>query len=164
MGKYYYLVFYFTLSAFLACAPLIKTDLDSYLQDQAYYKGKQVVITADLENILERYELYQGKEVEFSAPVTYFGKWQFRTWYLMLEKDGKKIRCYENEYRIYPGRDALSLLRIVKSEGGEITVRGKVKPDGIELNRLIYKEYAVNTNSKPPEFRMPFFGGTSSPF
>lgn len=153
MGTYYYLAFSFTLSTFLACAPLIKTDLDSYLRDQTDYKGKQVVITADLENILERYELYQGKEVEISAPVTYFGKWNFRTWYLMLEEDGKKIRCYENEYRVYPGIDALSLLKIAKSEGGEVTVRGKLKPDGIELNRLFYKEYAVDTNSKPPEFR-----------
>jgi len=163
MGKYYYLVLSFTLTAFLGCAPLIKTDLDSYLQNQAYYKGKHVIITADLENILERYELYQGKEVELSAPITYFGKWNFRTWYLILEKDSKKIRCYEDEYRIYPGWDALSLLRFAKNEGGEVTVRGKLKHEGIELNQLIYKDYVVNTNSKPPEFRMPF-GGTSTPF
>jgi len=137
--------------------------MDSYLKNQAYYKGKRVIITADLENILERYELYQGKEVELSAPVTYFGKWNFRTWYLILEKNGRKIRCYEDEYRIYAGRDALSLLKFAKSEGSEVTIRGKLKHDGIELNRLIYKDYVVNTNSKPPEFRMPF-AGTFSPF
>ena len=70
----------FALIAFLGCTPLVKTDMDCYLQNQEYYKGKYVVFTTDLENILERYELYEGKEVELTAPVTYVGKSGFSRW------------------------------------------------------------------------------------
>jgi len=146
------------LIVFFCCARLVKTDLDDYLQNKSYYKGKHVVITTDFKNILQRYELYKGKEVELTAPVTYFGDRGFRTWYLFLERDGQKIRCYEQDYRLSPGWDAVSLLNFAKSDGGEITVRGRVTQDGIELNRITCKERTVNTNSKPPEYRIPSGG------
>ena len=149
--KYSCLVLVFALIAFLGCAPLVKTDMDCYLQNQEYYKGKYVVFKTDLENILERYELYEGKEVELTAPVTYVGKSGFSRWYLTLEEDGKKISCYENDYRHYPRWEVLYILRKAKNEGGEVTVKGKLRPDGIELNQLIYKKYILNTNYPPNE-------------
>jgi len=139
----------FTLVSFLGCAPLVKTNIDSYLKNQEDYKGKKIVFTAELEDILKRYELYKNKEIELTAPLAYFGERRFWTWYLILEKDGKKIRCYETKYRLYPGRNALLLLSQARSKGGEVTVRGRLKYDGIELDRLIYKGYVVNTNDRP---------------
>ena len=157
MGKFYLTLFFYLIALF-ACKPLVRVDMDSYMHNKEYYEGKRVVFTTDLENVVSKYKVYQGKEVEISAPVTYFGRNNFRTWYLVLEKEGKKIRCYEDEYRIYSGRDALFLIRRAKREGKEVTVRGRLTRDGIELNRLTYKEYCVNTNSKPPEMRIPKFG------
>ncbi len=148
----------FTLVAFPGCAPLVKTTMDSYLKNQEYYKGKRVVFTTDLEDLLERYELYRNKEVELTAPLAYFGKRKFWTWYLILEKNGKKIRCYETRYRLYPGQDALFLLLQARSEGGEVTVRGVPMYGGIELNRIIYKNSVVATNYKPYRYRHYYRG------
>ena len=152
------MAFAFTLVAFPGCAPLVKTTMDSYLEKPEYYKGKKVVFTTDLDDLLERYELYRNKEVELTAPLAYFGERKFWTWYLILEKNGKKIRCYETRYRVYPGHDALFLLRQARSEGGEVTVRGVPMYDGIELDRLIYKNSVVATNYKPYRYRH-YYGG-----
>ncbi len=132
---------------------VIKTDIDTYLQNQAEYMGKRIVFKTDLEDVFKRYAMYQGKEVELTAPLAYFGDRRFWTWHLILEKDGKKIRCYETKYRLYSGRNALYLLSQARSEGGEVTVRGILMKDGIELNRLMYKHYVVNTNIKPHRTR-----------
>lgn len=138
-----------TLVTFLGCAPLVKTNMDSYLKNKEYYKGKKIIFAAELEDLFERYELYKHNEVELTAPLTYFGERKFWTWYLILEKDGEKIRCYETKYRVYPGQDAINLLSQARSEGGEVTVRGWLNYDGIELNRLMYKDYLVRTNYSP---------------
>jgi hypothetical protein len=128
---------------------MVRTDLDTYLENRQEYKRKRVVFTTDLEDILNRYELYQDKEVELSAPVSYFGKEGFSSFYLTLEKDGKQIRAYEDNYRRYVNRDALQLLIWARSEGGEVTVRGKMKEDGIELLQLAYNDYVIDTNVRP---------------
>lgn len=136
-----------------ACSHLIKTDMDSYMQNREAFKWKKVVFTTDLEDLLERYEIFQGREVELSAPVAYFGKENFPTFYITLEQDGKQIRAYEENYHRYIHGDTLQLLIWAKSEGGKVTVRGKVKDDGIELNQLVYNEYLINTNKRPYTYR-----------
>jgi len=143
------------LVVIVGCAPMIKIDIDTYLQNPDHYRKMDVVFTTDLEDLLERYELYKGKEIEITAPATSFGNWKFWTWYLMLEKNGKKVRAYESEYRIYPDLYALDLMKVVRSEGGEVTVRGKLNRDGIELDRLAYKNFSINTNIK--SYRPYFF-------
>jgi hypothetical protein len=130
----------------LGCRHMVKTDIDTYLHNQEQFKGKHVVFTTDLEDLMERYEIYRGKEVELTAPFSYFGYWHFWTWHLILESGNNKIRAYESEYRNYPDRYALFLLRIARSEKGSVTVRGKLERNGIELTRLFYKNYVVNTN------------------
>jgi hypothetical protein len=102
---------------------------------------------------LERYETFENREVELSAPVIYCGKEGFDTFYITLEKNGKHIRAYEENYYRYVNAEALQLVLWAKSEGGEVTVRGKLKDDGIELNQLGYKEYLVNTNRRPRSYR-----------
>ena len=136
-----------------ACSHLIKTDMDSYMQNREAFKWKKVVFTTDLEDLLQRYEIFQGREVELSAPVAYFGKENFPTFYITLEQDGNQIRAYEENYHRYVNSDALQLLLWAKSEGGKVTVRGKVKDDGIELNQLAYNELLINTNRRPHSYR-----------
>ena len=130
----------------LGCRHMVKTDMDTYLHNQEAFKGKQVVFTTNLEDLMERYDIYRGKEVELTVPFTYFGHWNFWTWHLILESGGNTIRAYESEYRNYPDRYALFLLRVARNEKGSVTVRGKLERNGIELNRLFYKDFAVNTN------------------
>ena len=157
MRTYDVIIFSFLL-ALVGCSQLIRVEIDDYIKHKTYYKGKRVIITADLENIVERYNLYQGSEVEVTAAIGYFGNRNYRTWYLILERGGKKLRCYEDGCRLYPGRDALFLVKQAKRERGEVTVRGKLMRDGIELNRLSYKKHTINTNTKPPEIRVPTTG------
>lgn len=135
------------------CRHMVKTDMENYLQNKDAFKGKSVVFTTELEDILQRYETFQDRVVELSAPVAYFGKEGFDTFYLTLEKNGKQIRAYEENYYRYVNRDALQLLIWAKSEGGEVTVRGKLKDDGIELNQLVYNDYLINTNRRPYTYR-----------
>jgi len=137
------------VSLLTGCIEIVKTDLDTYLQDQKAFRRKHVIFTTTLEDLLTRHELYQGKEVELSAPVSYFGKEDFPTWYLTLERDGKQLRAYEDSYRNYVDIYTLNLMIWVKSEGGEVTVRGKLKEKGIELNQLAYKEYYIDTDALP---------------
>lgn len=136
-----------------ACSHLIKTDIDSYMQNREAFKWKKVVFTTDLEDLLQRYEIFQGREVELSAPVAYFGKENFPTFYITLEQDGNQIRAYEENYHRYIHGDTLQLLIRATSEGGKVTVRGKVKDDGIELNQLVYNEDLINTNRQPYNYR-----------
>ena len=142
-------LFIVTFSSLPACIQMVKTDLDTYMQNQKVFRRKHVVFTTTLEDLLARYELYQGKEVELTAPVSYFGKEDFHTWYLTLERDGEQLRAYEDSYRDYVDIYTLNLMIWVKSEGGDVTVRGKVKEKGIELNRLAYKEYYLDTDALP---------------
>ena len=130
----------------LGCRHMVKTDMDTYLHNQAAFKGKHVVFTTDLKDLMERYDIYRGKEVELTAPFSYFGHWNFWTWHLILESGDNTIRAYESEYRNYPDRYALFLLRVARNEKGSVTVRGKLERNGIELTRLFYKDFAVNTN------------------
>ena len=136
-----------------SCSHLIKTDMDSYLQNRQAFKWKKVVFTTDLDDLLERYDIFQGREVELSAPVAYFGKEDFPTFYLILEQEGNQIRAYEENYHRYVNGDALQLLIWAKSEEGKVTIRGKVKEDGIELNQLVYNELLINTNRRPYSYR-----------
>jgi len=148
MRRYHLIVFVLSV-VLLGCTKMIIVDADTYIQNQAYYEEKYVLIKADPEDILEQYKLYKGKNIELTAPVTYYGDWGFSEWYLTLEKEGKKIRCYEESYRYHLPWRALYLVRWAKSEGGEVTARGKLRKDGIELYELAYKGLIVNTNNVP---------------
>ena len=138
---------------FISCSHMVKTNMDNYLQNKDAFQGKSVVFTTELEDMLDKYEIFQDREVELSAPVAYCGKEGFDTFYLTLEKNGKHIRAYEENYYRYVNRDVLQLLIWAKSEGGEVTVRGKLKDDGIELNQLVYNDYLINTNRRPYTYR-----------
>jgi hypothetical protein len=132
---------------------LVRVDLDTYLKNQQQYKDKRVVITASLQDIAEHYDRYKNREIEVSAPLTYYGSGGFWTWYVLLEKDGKKLRCYEYRYRIYPDPSAVDLALSARSQGGNVTAQGELMSDGLELNRLKYSGYDIDTNSDLYKYR-----------
>jgi hypothetical protein len=142
------------------CGQMIKTDMDTYLHNREAYRQKKIVFQADLTDLLERYELYKGKYVEVTAPVTYNGREGFPTWYIMLEKDGNTIRAYEEHYRYYVTHEALELLAGANNEGDEVTVRGKLKKEGIEIKELVFQERVVDTDFIPAAYRQYWSGGS----
>jgi len=135
------------------CMQIVKTDMDTYLKDKKPFKRKHLVFSTTIGDLTERYDLYHEKNIEISAPVTYFGKDDFDTWYITLGENDTTIRAYEDNYRDYTDIYAHNLLSWVTSEGGKLTVRGKLKKSGIELTRLTYKDYTVETNLKPQRYR-----------
>jgi hypothetical protein len=132
---------------------LVRVDLDTYMKNQQQYKDKRVVITATLQDIAEHYDRYRGREIELSAPLTYYGIGGFWTWYVLLEKDGKKLRCYEDKYRIYPDPSAVDLALTARAKQGIVTTRGDLMKNGLELNRLKYNGYDIDTNSDLYKYR-----------
>jgi len=128
----------------------VTIGLDQYMQDPSAYRDNRVIIDAELSDLLSRYEQYRNRKVTITAPFSYFGSRRFWTWYVLLENNGKKLTCYTHRYRVEPGWDALHLLRWARHEKGDITVVGTLKRDGLDLERLIYKEQHVLTSYKPP--------------
>ena len=147
------LIFLIGVFILSSCIHTVKTNMNNYLQNRGAYKWKRVVFTTDLNDILERYDTFTGKEVELTAPVGYFGKDDFPTFYLLLEEEGRQLRAYEENYHRYVNGDALQLLLLANREGGKVSVRGTLKEDGIELQQLVYNEYLVNTNKPPYRYR-----------
>jgi len=147
--KKYYGVAFFSIATLFGCTHMIRVDADTYIQNQASYEGKHTIIKSELEDVLENYELFQGKDIEITAPVTHFEERDSPAWFLTLEKNGKKIRGYEDDYIGYVPPDTLYLARWARREGGEVTARGKLKKGGIELDQLSYKNFIVNTNDMP---------------
>ena len=135
------------------CMQIVKTDMDTYLEDNKQFKRKHVVFLTTIEDLAERYDLYQGKDIELSARVSYFGKDDFETWYITLGENTATIRAYEDNYRDYTDIYAHNLLSWVTSEEGELTVRGKLNQNGIELSLLTYQDYTVETDLKPQRYR-----------
>ncbi len=147
------LLFVCIVSMLLGCSPktAIRVDLDTYMQHTGQYSGKTIIITASIEDLLKRYELYKNKEVEVAGTVSYYGSKSFWTWYILLEKAGKTVRCYAHQYKVEPGRDALHMVRWAQSEKGEIAVQGKVRNDGLEIVYMKYKGDTVTPYYKPPD-------------
>ncbi len=131
------------------CAQLVRIDSDDYLRDTTRYGKYFTIIETELEDLLERYEQLLDKDIELTAPITHYEERDAPVWFLVLEKDGKKIRCYEDNYRRFVPPNVRYLTRWALYEGGEVTVRGKLKPWGIELTQLTYKSLVVNTNDPP---------------
>ena len=146
-------LFFLVALSLTGCAHVIKTDMDTYLHNREEYKRKKIVFAADLEDLVDRYDLYRGREVELTAPITYFGQEDFYTWYLMLGSGEKTIRAYEENYHNYINQDFLEVVTGAKNEGGEVTIRGKLEEQGIELNQLVYNERLIHTNRRPYTYR-----------
>jgi hypothetical protein len=137
------------LTVGLGCSQMVRIDSDSNELSLAPKEEKSTVIKAEFEDLLERQEFFLGKYIEVSAPITHFEKIDSSVWYLTLEKNGKKIRCYEDDFLGYVPPDILYLARKAKREGDEVTVRGTLKEQRIELDHLAYKTMTVKTSIPP---------------
>ncbi len=138
--------------------PAVRVDINTFLSDNETLNGKTVIITASLDEITTRYELYLNREVEVTAPVSYFGSKGYWTWYLMLEENGKTLRCYTHYYRLEAGSDAIRMLRVLRSKKGYLTVTGTLRRDGIDLKTMTYDNQTVRTDYRPPTRFYPFYG------
>jgi len=144
---------------FLACAlslpagcmkNIVRLDLDTYIENQPSYADQDIVITASLDDVLARYSLYENKKIEVAAQVLYYRSYGFWTWHLMLDENGKKLRCYTHYYRIEPGWDAVNLLERAIHGKKAVTVLGMLKKDGLDIQRLTCDNETANTSFKPP--------------
>lgn len=121
----------------------IRVDIDSFIKEQASYIDKDVVITAALEDVVSRYSLYIGKKIEIAAPVHYFGTRNFWTWYILLQKDEKTLRCYTHYYRIKVADDAFHLMKLATHKKESVTVLGVLYRDGIDIEKISYDGMSV---------------------
>ncbi len=137
------------LSGGCAVKERVRTSLDSYLQNPEQYEKKEVVLTASVEDILSRNERYRGRYVEITAPFEYFGSRSYWTWYIMLNDNGLRLRCYTHYYRIRPGWDAELLLYWARSEQEPVTVNGILYKDGLDIREIIYRDQIARPNVKP---------------
>ncbi|MBW1838931.1 MAG: hypothetical protein JRI49_03265, partial [Deltaproteobacteria bacterium] len=105
---------------------------------------------------------YKGQYIEIEGSVDFkHPRWGFSTWYFMLNEDGKKIRCYENNYRVTSWSHVSNALRKAVYKKEKIIVRGKFNlgyknEPQIELDFIEYGGVSYNTDHKPPSIRMPF--------
>ena len=128
---------------------IVKVDSDTYFHNQEAYEDKSTIITADLADVVDRNDLFEGKWIEINAPITHFEERDSPVWYLIFEKEGRKIRAYESDFMGWVPPDATYLARWAKKEGGDVTALGKVLQGNMELSELSYKNLIVNTNTIP---------------
>lgn len=128
---------------------IIKVDSDTYFRNQAAYQDKSTIITADLVEVVDSDERFEGKWIEISAPITHFEERDSPVWYLIFEKEGRKLRAYENDFLGWVPPDAGYLARWAKNEGGDVTALGKVLKGNMELDELSYRGLIVNTSAIP---------------
>lgn len=128
---------------------IIKVDSDTYFQNQAAYEDKSTIITADLVEVVDRNDLFEGQSIEINAPIIHFEERDAPVWYLIFEKEGRKMRAYESDFLGWVPPDAVYLARWAKNEGGDVTARGEVRQGNMELDELTYKSLIVNTSAIP---------------
>lgn len=142
------LIRYILLSAvflFLGCSfkEQIRVDIDKFIRDQMSYTDHDVIITATLEDIVLRYDLYKGKKIEVSAPFSFYGTRGFWTWYVMLQKGEKTLRCYTHYYRLRPANEAINLLKRAESKKEPVKIIGFLYQDGLDIKEIYYDGISV---------------------
>ncbi len=148
--KKYFKIALLSLFFLTGCAQqIIKVDSDTYFRNQAAYQDKSTIITADLVDVVDRDGLFEGKWIEISAPITHFEERDSPSWYLIFEKEGRKLRAYENDFLGWVPPDAAYLARWAKNQGGDVTALGKVLKGYMELDELSYRGLIVNTSAIP---------------
>ncbi len=143
------------LLSFLICAgcaaPMRKAHVSELKKNPSLGDNESIqFIVADLQDVHTHYEALEDNDIEVTAPVTYYGRRQFWTWYLRLEESGCTLRCYTHHYRLRADRFAELLLESAMREGGEITVVGTLRSKGLETRIILYNGQIVRTNIRPP--------------
>ena len=150
MQKQFSKIVLLALVLFSGCTTkIVKVDSETYFDNQAAYRDKNTIITADLVEVVDNNHLFEGKWIEIKAPITHFEERDSPAWYLIFEKEGRKIRAYEHDFLGWVPPDAAYLARWAKHEGGDVTALGKILKGNIELDELTYKDFIVNTSAIP---------------
>ena len=145
-------IFGLVLSLILnSCAPMIKTDLQSLKDNPEKYQGKIVIITTDIKSVFEAPEAYLGKKIELKGYVEYKGFREFRNWnFILKDKEGRSIRCYEREYRVEAWIIPVMAIRKAARNNEQLTVVGKLQKGlKIELDWIEYEGLIIDTEFKP---------------
>ena len=160
MKKVFLLITCLILSfGLFCCAPMVKTDLKSLRENPQEYEGKMVVVTTDLRSLAEKPEDYLGRKVELTGFVEYNGFRNFHYWnFLLKDEEGRSVRCYEREYRVYAWLWPVVTVKRAERETGPLTIVGKLHPNlRIELDWIEYEGIHINTDHKPQRFAFPCF-------
>lgn len=138
------------LAGLFACMPRVKTDLKSFRENPEEYANKEVIFMVTLENLLDNPKSYLKKKVEITGFVQ-DGPKNRNDWFFILEdKAGRKIKCYETNYRVQTWLYPVSVLRKAKREQTEIAVVGKFqRGDRIELDWIVYQDMMIDTDYLP---------------
>jgi hypothetical protein len=142
------------LLAFLICAgcaaPMRKAPVSELKKNPSLGDNESIqFIVAELQDVCTHYEALEDNAIEVTAPVTYYGRRQFWTWYLLVEESGCTLRCYTHHYRLRADRFAELLLESAMREGGEITVVGTLRSRGLETRMILYNGQIVRTDIRP---------------
>ena len=136
---------------FFGCAPVVKTDLKSLLADPEKYKGSEVIVTSDIKSVLQDKKAYRDRKVELKGYVESYDFRRFDPWHFVLkDKEGNAITCYEWEYRVRSWNIPEVILRQAQKKHEEVTVVGRVESSRIELDWIEYQGQIIDTNYKPP--------------
>ena len=125
---------------------------------------RQVVqpVGVTIPDLVGNYTEYQGKRVELTGQIVakeidgnFGGFW---TWNYTLESGGKKVRCYESNYRMRAESEANYLVRMAMAERAagreaKVTIVGDLRRDGVELFSMSYMNMVIRTDLKEEERR-----------
>jgi hypothetical protein len=141
------------MTGLFACMPRVRTDLKSYQENPEEYKNKEVVLTTTLEDLLDNPNPYLKKKVEITGFVK-DGPKNRNDWYFIIgDKEGRTIKCYEWHYRVQTWLYPVSVLRKAKKHQTEVVVVGRfLKKDRIELDWIVHEGTEIDTDYIPHYF------------
>lgn len=138
------------LLGLFACVPRVTTDLKTYQENPEAFKGKEVILTATLKALIDNPSAYLNQKVEVTGFVVDGPKNRNEWFFVLADKEGRKIICYEWHYRVQTWLYPVSVLRKAKRQKTEITVVGNLqRADRIELDWIVYDGTSIDTDYLP---------------
>ncbi len=141
------------------CAgPVVKTDLETYLENPGDFEGKQVIFITEISSVVDDLDAYRGKRVELSGNVEYVGFWASSYWnFLLKDGDDVSIKCYERNYHHYAWIMPVNAMKRAERDNGIVTVVGRVESGPkLELDWIEYEGQEYNTDYRPANIPIPF--------
>ncbi len=143
---------------FLNCASVVEVNTKSFVQNPKKYIDKDIILITNIEEIQKRPRLMIGKKVKIKGYVDYIGFRNFPYWnFILKDKQGNLIKCYETRYRIDAWIIPVMALREAQKNKDIIIVVGKLKKkDLLELDWIEYKGQKIDTDELPTSPRQFF--------
>jgi hypothetical protein len=123
---------FFCVSAF---GSDVKITPKMYMENHEIPKGKRVILVTDINRVVDEQEAYIGKKIELSGYVNENDFNDFKDWgFILSDKSGKSITCYEFETREVNFIEQEIALRQAK-ERNELTM--KAPNMGMRIKNII---------------------------